>query len=300
MSHPLIDGQSARSADLTFRLWGSNAIADVPQASDAYHGIRDRKLLLVHGYNVREVSGQRSMHRLRDAIGARCAALGDRCLTVTWAGNASLLQGERLRYAAKVPVAVQTAEAFHNHLVRHYRNGGGARQLIIVAHSLGCRVTMELLRRLGGSGRPAVLEQIVVILMAAAVPIEQIDLIDRALTTADKLVVLHSQADSTLRRFFSIGQRIAGEPSREAVGLAGNPRLSDWSYERAMIVLDHGEYWASSFVADVICQKLREYFPDVLLRRDLGAEHALRTTAPLGETEFLAMSSIWMRPALPF
>ena len=52
-----------------------------------------------------------------------------------------------------------------------YPDPSAPEELVIVAHSLGCRLVLDMLTAMGQRGRPIGLKRFVVILMAAAVPI---------------------------------------------------------------------------------------------------------------------------------
>jgi hypothetical protein len=114
-----------------------------------------------------------------------------------------------------------------------------------VAHSLGARVTLELLTCLaspaGGSAwmRGACL-------MAAAVPVGMVNA-GGALVTGTLLpartLVLYSRSDAVLHWAFPLGQTLAGEgffPT--AVGRCGDP-AQRWTDEAELLGDNHGDYW---------------------------------------------------------
>ena len=262
-----VEGQTVDGADLSLRDRGSNRLASFAVGSIAYHAERDRRILLIHGYNVAERGGQSSMAQLRYALTEGCAELGSQIMTITWPGNEGWLRGGPAAYFAKVDVARRAGRLLYVSVVAEHRNDMGSRELVIIAHSLGCRVTLEFLRHLDRADRPPRLERVVVMLMAAAVPTELNDLYDAARQNADEIVVLHSTDDTVLRRWFRLGQTVAREGRfPEALGYAGNPRVPPWSYQQQMVGYDHGDYWLSSPTADVIGAQLQAYFPDVTYR----------------------------------
>lgn len=233
----------------------------------AYYTTRNRRILLVHGYNVEERGGQNSMAHLRSALAEGCPKLEREILTVTWPGNASWLKGGPAAYFAKVPVAKGAGRLFGEHFAAEFRNRGGPRQLVIVAHSLGCRLTLEFLSHLNRATRPPRLKKVIAILMAPAVPVELHDLLESARSNADSLIILHSKDDKVLKRWFRLGQTVAREGRfPEAIGFAGNPHNPPWSYHRRMQGYDHGDYWTGQPTADVIGEQLGKYFSDVAFR----------------------------------
>ncbi len=129
-----------------------------------------------------------------------------------------------------------------------------------MAPSLGCRLVLETLLSFHSAGRPANLKRLIVILMAAAVPIEHFapgGRLHPTLQVADVIVVLHSDADTVLSRFFGIGQTLAGDGRfPEAVGLRGYPRGTSWTRAQQMRAFDHSDYWKEMETAELVCRVL--------------------------------------------
>jgi hypothetical protein len=245
-------------------------------------------VLLLHGYNVDERSGQRGMSELRQALEEGAPSLARQILTVTWPGNEHWWRGGAAAYFVKVGVARRTGRLLRELVVSEHANGAGSAQLVLVAHSLGSRVVMEFLRGMERANRPATLRSIVVILMAAAVPTHLDNLMAAAHQNADYVVVLHSTEDTVLRRWFRLGQTVAGEGSfPEALGHAGNPHHPPWSHERRMLGFDHGDYWADRSTADVIGEQLQAFFPDVTYRPAALPRSTLPNRSLLDETALL-------------
>ncbi|MBR2270644.1 DUF726 domain-containing protein [Sphingobium sp.] len=285
---PRVEGQTIENADLSLRASGSNRLVVAPVATAAYYAARDRRILLLHGYNVKERDGQIAMAAMRHALGEGCPSLRSQILTVTWPGNESWWRGGAATYFSKVQVARATGERLRDAMVSDYALGLGSRELVIVAHSLGCRVTLEFLKRLDRASRPAMLEKVVVVLMAAAVPTHLDALFQSARDNADEIVILHSTDDWVLRSFFRVGQWLAGEGKLpEALGHAGNPRTPPWSFDQQMVGYGHGDYWTEAVTADVIGERLTSYFTDIDYRVPIGRTHRLAERPSLGQTGFL-------------
>lgn len=273
---PRVEGQTIDGADLSLRDRGTNRLAAFASGSIAYFAERDRRILLIHGYNVAERAGQGSMAALRHALAEGCPSLASQILTITWPGNESWLKGGPIAYFAKVAVAQAAGRILHDTISSEHHREMGSRELVIIAHSLGCRVTLEFLRHLDRSARPPSLEKVVVVLMAAAVPTDLDDLLAAARRNADEIVVLHSTEDKVLRRWFRLGQSVAGEGRfPEALGHAGNPHEPPWFYHQQMTGYDHGDYWSGTPTADVIGNQLDALFPDVTYRTNAVPSFAL-------------------------
>lgn len=120
-----------------------------------------------------------------------------------------------------------------------------------IAHSLGCRLTLETLTLLLQRGRPAIGR---VCLMAAAVPCDMLEpggqfeaTLWQLQTAGTEIRVLHSKMDPVLQFAFPPGQTLAGEPSMRALGRYGPPpdmpgRGANVS-EHRVFNAGHGDYW---------------------------------------------------------
>jgi hypothetical protein len=119
-------------------------------------------------------------------------------------------------------------------------------RLTILAHSLGCRVALELVERLRGTEWfAAALEG--VCLMAAAVDVDSVA-VDGPLHEAARLcstrglTILTSDADWVLHDVFPLGSTLAEPGSGRALGRFGPPPgLPATSV--AVDSLTHGDYW---------------------------------------------------------
>jgi pimeloyl-ACP methyl ester carboxylesterase len=212
-----------------------------------------RQIILIHGF---QNSQDRARQVYAEFLGALRAALGiheEESLGSFWAfhwpGNHPVEAVSMLTYSVRVPVAELAGLRLGEHLERMDRR----QEVVLVAHSLGCRVAMEALkyiRKKGGSYRGANLRA--VCLLAAAVS-STLCRGDRA-PFASRLEgctehILHSMKDRVLLLAFPIGQRIYGEKG-VAVGLRGSP----WGrWPRSMSTgLGHGGYWSSFHVAEYV------------------------------------------------
>jgi len=259
----------------------------------AYYAARNRRILLIHGYNVEERAGQDSMHWLRGELIEGCRALAPEILTVTWPGNKTWLKGGPAAYFKIVPVAAEAGRLLYEALMAEARINLDASEIVIVAHSLACRLTLEFLRHLDRASRPPRLKKVVAILMAAAVPSDMSDLIAAARRNADEIIVLHSKDDKVLRKWFRRGQTAAREGwFPEAIGFEGNPHDPPWSYHQPMAGYDHGDYWKSRSTADVIGKQLSAYFPDVTYRAADLRRPEIYERPTLGETSALPEHSL--------
>ena len=209
-----------------------------------------RILLLVHGFANPEDKAQGSYKKFADGLTAVNESFPDAWGAVCefhWPGD-----DRRGALASTVTYSfrVESAHASAIRLASFLHEEPGLTpdlDLYIVAHSLGCRLTLEVLREIAKKKDykgPVVRE---VALMAAAVPVW--DCLSPDGFKPDKTRqehVLYSRRDMVLHYTFGIGQGIFGE-RHSAVGLKGRPDKR-WD-TRTSTGLRHGEYWGNNKVA---------------------------------------------------
>lgn len=210
-----------------------------------------RILLLVHGFANPEETAQRSYEKFAAGL-----AKVSESFPGTWGAVCEFhWPGDDIRgplrsketYPLRIYVAQTCAVRLYDFFHRETALDSD-KNLYIVAHSLGCRLTLEFLREIVKSGQyagPVVRE---VALMAAAVPM------DTCLPRSGWFLpaetrhehVLFSANDQVLHLAFPVGQGAAGEHGH-AVGRGGLPDERWWT--RTSTGLGHGEYWGKDKVA---------------------------------------------------
>ena len=232
-------------------------------------------VLLVHGFNNDEVEAGDSYMAMREGLNtllSRCAVdrqtrrrFQSQIWELYWPGYQPLTgvgpAGNRrtkwesgpsaLSYCMEVRKArTWVADGLADYLRRH-----GPLNVFCVAHSLGCRVVTEVLKRLSGRGAKGV-QCVGYLLMAAAVPNDKLGFfgeLREGARTPKKRYCLHSWQDGVLKYTFGPGQLLAGEVPPwglpVAAGLGGRPR-DLWS-EHAATGLGHGGYWGDGLFRDV-------------------------------------------------
>jgi hypothetical protein len=153
-----------------------------------------------------------------------------------------------LSYSKQSRDAPQIGEVLAEYVQRVSRaRNGNLRDIMFIAHSLGCRVVLEAIDRLRSSSTIRVSG---ICLMAAAVPTFMVDpgaSLRSAAEFSRKHYILYSPADFVLHWFFRPGEFGAALGRRwpEAVGRFGNPReLWDRRVENVVNTgLNHGDYY---------------------------------------------------------
>jgi hypothetical protein len=249
-----------RVADLTLRATGA-AVADRARLTWDMASVRQRAILLIHGYNVGERAAPTTLNEFRAALGYFSPELPAHTFTCTWAGNWNIPVIRPAAYPFMLRNARESAEVLLQAITDWYaRAPAPPEEFIIVAHSLGCRLVLEMLRAFAAGGRPPGMQRLAVVLMAAAVPTQHVDgggALENAVTAADVRIVLHSASDSILSLVFGLGQTAGGDGwFPEAVGLRGRPQPGQWTRHQEMAAFDHGDYWGELETAETVCAML--------------------------------------------
>ena len=247
----------APTARLSFRTQPSGG--DVAEPADAQcREIVGRRqlLLLIHGFNNSLKDSEDAYHgfeqvqRELGAIDEDLPVANGRVVQVYWPGDADWGIASPLFYPFSIERAQRTADALAATLVRAAREGGH-KLIDVVAHSMGCRLTLELLKRLQNAPGITVGR---VVLMAGAVPTFMLEprpdkqKIRAAFDTVlvDAGLSLYSSNDLVLGFAFPLGQSIAPgdegllptalgyEHFGAAPGLLSQEEIAD---------AGHGDYW---------------------------------------------------------
>ncbi len=207
--------------------------------------------LLVHGYANSASDARESWSAfLDDLAAARLGGWLPRNPTgVQWPGDEPIVGINQASYPLKIEVAVRSAGLVADFLTAAAPASGPRLTLSVAAHSLGCRLAVELLRELAARPDHGVVVDRVV-LMAAAVPTGSVDRdgpLRPGVFWTRGVQALYSAGDDVLRFAFPIGETAGGDgffPT--AVGRHGDPG-STWLSARQMNhggkLYGHGDYW---------------------------------------------------------
>ena len=214
-------------------------------------------VLLIHGYNNDMSAGrdayegfrrtQRDVGGIDDEEPVTRTSLVD----VYWPGDADWGIASFLYYPFSIDKAKTTASALAGALGTAVTLHG-FKQIDIVAHSMGCRVTLELLRHL--ERVPGVLVRRVVF-MAGAVPTfmfepEEVHGLRSALDVVASAgaLSLFSPADNVLSVAFPLGQTLGGSgegllPTALGHGMLCGTGLPPHLMQNQVPGADHSDYW---------------------------------------------------------
>lgn len=212
-------------------------------------------VLLVHGYNndltaaIKAYDGFHARQSDLDENGRYY--IGRTFVDVYWPGDAAWGFASFLFYMGSIKHAIQTAENLATYLTEHI---GKATRIDIVAHSMGCRLGLELLRALKGKSTAIQIGRIV--FMAGATPtfmLEKRELPRRLRPSYDHVLSegarsLFSGADMVLALAFPAGQSLAPGSEGFCPTALGHALWSDTSVPLNLDQTEnpkagHGDYW---------------------------------------------------------
>jgi hypothetical protein len=231
---------------------GSVSAARVPAGSDSLEG-KGAAVLFVHGYNNSRSAAlgsfQGFVEGLEKATGR--GSLPWPVFGVQWPGDEPNAVLSAASYPLKIGVARKAAEKIFAYLTGISGPGGAPVVMHVVAHSLGCRLTLELIQLLARGTPGANVVVASVTLMAAAVPVGKVDPdgnLRAGVDLAGRICVLHSTGDSVLHWAFPMGETAGGDgffPT--AVGRFGGPS-GIWARSASMSadgkLYGHSSYWS--------------------------------------------------------
>jgi hypothetical protein len=237
------------TVDVSFEFQGR--VADrVGIYSDRFGLPRGRTILLVHGFNVSGAKAVRKLNAFRRYLADAFPPLADETFTSHWPGRHALAGAA---YPFVIKSAKLTAATFALALERWHAEPG-KRELVIVAHSLGCRMVLEALKLVD----PSVdLHKLTVVLMAAAVPNEMLapgKALAGALARPARLYMLHSRRDAVLAGVFRVGQTLAREGVLPTAAGLNGCRVSPHVVNRDMSPHGHADYWDDASTAVDLCR----------------------------------------------
>lgn len=240
----------------------------------------DKLIILIHGFNVRQQEAVDSfvafLGQLQIQLGPGPSAELPPVWAFHWPGDHENRTLSKATYSVRVEVARTAGQLLGELLTRL----SSQQKVILIGHSLGCRVLLEALRRMANvreTTRDVGAELSFACLLAAAVPIGCCagnqeppygpDIIPNV------IYVLNSRNDYVLRWVFPPGQHIFGEDKGEAVGLHGGPARR-W-VDRHDTGLFHSSYWRKSKSVALVARMIESTLPRIQPTRPLPVEEPL-------------------------
>jgi esterase/lipase superfamily enzyme len=208
---------------------------------------RDRLILLVHGFNVSRDQAKIEQYLPFEMRLDQCGLKWD-VAGVYWPADGCIPFVKNIQYPQLIKRAIECSFQFADYLKNLKKIDNSPCEIVLIGHSLGCRLILETLQVLANQSETNSTISITVILMGAAVPValvESIDCLRIGLSIVKKAFVLYSRQDLVLSHAFPIGQSVSRDKIRdnEAVGLKGKPYNGLWCKRIEMSNYQHGHYW---------------------------------------------------------
>ncbi|HEY9104803.1 hypothetical protein [Chitinimonas sp.] len=217
--------------------------------------LRQRVILLMPGYNVSDAKAHRELRHFEDHLRRVASQLSPHVGWLLWPGDWSVPLLRGAAYPFKLARTAAIGEAVAAFVAENFR-GVDARtiEVVLVAHSLGCKVALEAAEGLRQALPWMNPSQLKLFLMGAAVASEEVasgGRLYQAARYSDARGVLHSSSDWILQTAFRAGQAVTPrQPWRSAaVGVRGEP-AGTWTYSEPMAGYGHGAYWNSRACAE--------------------------------------------------
>lgn len=206
-----------------------------------------RAIIVTHGYNVDREGAERTY----EAFGALLhkngvtdtSVLGE-LVGFLWPGDKNMRIIGSFFYPAEITPAKDSAALLAKFLVNLRGPAGAPIQVVLVAHSLGNRVALELIQEILSQPNHSWGRIEAICLMAAAVPVRMVDSGGRLFAAARTVRsrTLFAMTDNVLHWAFPTGEWLAGEGwFPQAVGVFGNP-ADLWNEKFDLQPYDHGHY----------------------------------------------------------
>jgi Alpha/beta hydrolase of unknown function (DUF900) len=240
-----------------------------------------RLIILIHGYNVNRPNGEASFNAfgqlLQNHNVPELSVLGQ-VIGFLWPGDVDIKFIAGLFYPAKMQAARDSAARLAEFLLALRGPNGSPMQIVLVAHSLGNRLSLEMITDLRAQPNRTWGRMEGFVLMAAAVIVGDVDTQGRLSPAAKSLRTrtLFSEADKVLHFAFPPGETAALEGFfPQAVGRFGNPP-STWTDRFDLQPYDHGNYFPGLMTAGKLNDRSAQY-----VAQFIGASVA--TTLPSNE-----------------
>lgn len=251
-------------ADLTLRAPDKTPYS-VPYGLPRFYDEQDLRIILIHGFRNSESEAMESYERFRTYLASFDLYIATKLFSLVWPGDAFGMNPARY-FDYNVQNALACGLALANFLDGRIAREGPRCQFIIIAHSLGCRLTAEMMKELSRLN-PSACSRFKLIFMAGAVPVGDVQNNSKygaSLAAAGYVANFFSPDDEVLSGWFPLGEMGGGRWDWEAIGLNGQPLTFGWSQRQHMEGFRHGDYWQKRSAAEFVARILGVAVPNAI------------------------------------
>lgn len=264
------------SPDISVRPSNGARIYEDPVATSrfAYEGVC--RIILIHGFRNSEADALEAYKNFKDYFSTYASAFSDKVFSFVWPGDHFGLNPLRY-FDYNTQNSLEAGRVLGSYLREMATRYTPNCQFIIVAHSLGCRLTASMLREIYQLD-PSLCKRFKIVLMAGAIPCE--DVADRNTFRApfeatSYTANLYSNSDGILRLFFPAGELGGLRSPSEPIGLHGGPEAFEWSERRHMPGFGHSDYWRKSSAAEFVARLVGANIDSEIPTHEIGANSLL-------------------------
>lgn len=240
--------------------------------SQGFQLYTSRLVILIHGYNNDKQSAMESYSHFLKHIGLDKVSIIGQICGFLWPGDKNWGLLSMFSYPFEMGPAKEAAKLLHNFLIDQSAPGGWPLDIMLICHSLGNRVGLELIHQNLVSISSEKLRYSAGCFMAAAVPVFKVEEggdLREAAKAVKRKIVLFSSNDTVLQFAFPIGQTFAGTGEGifpRAVGRLGQPNDGLWTARADMGIYNytHSDYWVQQESADTIAAFLGLAFERII------------------------------------
>jgi pimeloyl-ACP methyl ester carboxylesterase len=234
------------------------------------------RIILVHGFRNSERDALESYGVFHSNLSALSALFARHLFYLVWPGDVLRKLKPHRYFVDNVRNAREAGKIlakFLNEIITDEAEAESDCEFIIVAHSLGCWLTAEMMAELHRLD-PSVCRNFKLILMAGALPtvdVENHQLYGAGLASALHVSNLYSSDDTVLRDRFPVGLIPDRGTGLEAIGLNGKPISFGWSQREQMKKFGHSDYWPKPASAEFLARLLGVPVPVTLPAYDIAS-----------------------------
>lgn len=243
------------SPDISVRPSSGAGIWETALASPRFFLERVCRIILIHGFRNSEPEAMESYNLFKFYFSRYAGIFSDKVFSFVWPGDH--FGANPLRYFDyNAQNSLEAGAVLGRYLVEIISKYNLDSQFIIVAHSLGCRLTAAMIHEVHRLD-PDICKRFKIVLMAGAVPVDDVadpKVFRTSLEAVGYTANLYSSSDQILRLLFPTGELGGWRSASEPIGLNGGPKTFAWTELQDMSGFGHSDYWRKSAPAEFVAR----------------------------------------------